>query len=148
MGTGLHVRRLSNCVSTYNSFRSSWHDGNIFLIFFFTTVLSHWDFSRGNFGLRCPEKPSRDRVALPNLRCMLVSVSRIHRTLTWTTRISSRGVRTHVRESSLKVDSGRKIPCRTGESNLHQGRAGPTPWQLSYIPVPLYYPVASTQRSK
>ena len=27
-------------------------------------------------------------------------------------------VRTHVRESALKVDSGRKILCRTGESNL------------------------------
>ena len=26
-------------------------------------------------------------------------------------------VRTHVRESALKVDSGRQIPCRTGESN-------------------------------
>ena len=27
-------------------------------------------------------------------------------------------VRTHVRESALKVDSGRKIPCSTGVSNL------------------------------
>ena len=41
---------------------------------------------------------------------------------------------THVRESALKVDSGRKIPCRTGESNLRQRRAGPTLYQLSYIP--------------
>ena len=31
-----------------------------------------------------------------------------------------------VRESALKVDSGRKIPCRTGESNLRQRRACPT----------------------
>ena len=43
------------------------------------------------------------------------------------------GVRTHVRESALKVDSGRKIPSRIGESNLNQRRAGPTLYQLSYI---------------
>ena len=40
------------------------------------------------------------------------------------------------RESALKVDSGRKILCRTGESNLFQRRAGPTLYQLSYIPTP------------
>ena len=40
-----------------------------------------------------------------------------------------------VRESALKVDSGRKIPCRTGESNLRQQRAGSTLYQLSYIPT-------------
>ena len=34
--------------------------------------------------------------------------------------IAHGGVQTHIRESALKVDSGRKIPCRTGESNLHQ----------------------------
>ena len=42
-------------------------------------------------------------------------------------------VRTHVRESALKVDSERKIPCRTGESNLRQRRDGPMLYQLSYI---------------
>ena len=41
-----------------------------------------------------------------------------------------------VRESALKIDSGRKIPLRTGESNLRQWRAGPTLYQLSYIPTP------------
>ena len=41
-----------------------------------------------------------------------------------------------VRQPALKVDSGRKIPCRTGESNLPQRRAGPTLYQLSYIPTP------------
>ena len=40
-----------------------------------------------------------------------------------------------VRESSLKVDSGRKIPCRTGESNLIWRRAGPMLDQLSYLPA-------------
>ena len=29
-----------------------------------------------------------------------------------------------VRESALKVDSGRKIPCHTGESKLHQRSDG------------------------
>ena len=38
-----------------------------------------------------------------------------------------------VRESALKVDSGRKIPRRTGESNLHQRRDGSTLYQLSYV---------------
>ena len=37
----------------------------------FTTVLSQWIFSNGKFGLLSPEKASCDRVALPNLRCML-----------------------------------------------------------------------------
>ena len=39
-----------------------------------------------------------------------------------------------VRESAVKVDSGRKVPCRDRESNLPQRRAGPTFCQLSYIP--------------
>ena len=39
------------------------------------------------------------------------------------------------RECALKADSGRKILCRTGESNLRQQRAGPTLYQLSYIPT-------------
>ena len=39
-----------------------------------------------------------------------------------------------VRESAIKVDSGRKIPRRTGESNLSWWRAGPTLCQPGYIP--------------
>ena len=39
------------------------------------------------------------------------------------------------RESAPKVDSGKKIPCRTGESNLPQRRAGPKLYQLSFIPT-------------
>ena len=41
------------------------------------------------------------------------------------------------RESALKVDSGKKIPCRTGESNLCQRRAGPMlkPAELHPIPI-------------
>ena len=54
----------------------------------FTIVLCHWDFSHGKKKGRFPrQKASCDRVALPNLRCMLgvFSVSIIHRNLTWTT---------------------------------------------------------------
>ena len=40
-----------------------------------------------------------------------------------------------VRESALKADSGSKIPCCNGGSNLPQRRAGPTLYQLSYIPA-------------
>ena len=43
----------------------------------------------------------------------------------------TRGCTYTVWESALKVDSGRKIPCRTGESNLRQRRACSTLYQLS-----------------
>ena len=39
------------------------------------------------------------------------------------------------RESALKVDSGRKIPCRTGGSNLLRKSAGPMLYHLSYTPA-------------
>ena len=48
----------------------------------------------------------------------------------------ARGCTDNVWESAHKFDSGRKISCRTGESNLPQRRAGPTLSQLSYIPAP------------
>ena len=47
----------------------------------------------------------------------------------------TRGCTDTVRESALKVHSGRKIPCRTGESNQPQRRAGPTLYRQSYIPT-------------
>ena len=37
----------------------------------------------------------------------------------------TRGCTDTLKETTLKVDSGRKIPCRTGESNLRQRRDGP-----------------------
>ena len=46
----------------------------------------------------------------------------------------TRGCTNTVRESILKVDSGRKIPRRTEESILRRRRAGPMLYQLSYIP--------------
>ena len=51
----------------------------------------------------------------------------------------TRGCRDTVEESALKVDSGRKIPCRTGESNLRRRCTGPTLYQLSYIPTLIWY---------
>ena len=49
----------------------------------------------------------------------------------------ARGCTDTVRESALKVDSGSKVVCRTGESKLRQRRAGPTLYQLNYIRVPV-----------
>ena len=40
-----------------------------------------------------------------------------------------------VRQSALKVDSGRKIPCRNGKSNPCRRRAGPMLYQLKYDPT-------------
>ena len=50
--------------------------------------------------------------------------------------IALRGCSNIMRESALKVDCGRKIPCLTRELNLCQRYAGPTFCQLSYIPTP------------
>ena len=49
----------------------------------------------------------------------------------------TRGCADTVKESALSVDSVRKIPCRTGESNLRWLRACPMLYQLSYIPIPI-----------
>ena len=51
--------------------------------------------------------------------------------------IAQEGCTDTIRESALKVDSGRKIPCHIGESNLPQRHAGPMLYQLSYIPTPV-----------
>ena len=48
----------------------------------------------------------------------------------------TRGCTDTVRETALRVDSGRKIPCCTRESNLCQQRAGPMLYQLNNIPIP------------
>ena len=44
---------------------------SFFFLFFFTTVLFQWDFFHGKFRLLSPGKASCNRVALPNLLCML-----------------------------------------------------------------------------
>ena len=77
----------------------------------------------------------QSRTTQPTVHTGCLSVSIIHQTLTWTagsltcTRmfmhaIAHGDVRIHVRESALKVDSGRKIPFHTWESNLCQRRGG------------------------
>ena len=58
----------------------------------------------------------------------------------------TRGCPDTVRESALKVDSGRKIPSRTGESNLCRQRAGPMLYQLRYIPTIIGYVFSSYER--
>ena len=117
-----------------------------FLILF-TTVLSQRDFSHGKFGLLSLGTASCDSHATqPTVHVGCLSVSIIHQTLTRTAgsltcaqilmcEIAHGGVRTHVRESALKVDSGRKIPCHTRESNLRQWCDGPMSNQLSHIPT-------------
>ena len=88
----------------------------------------------------------QSRTTQPAVHAGCFNVSTIHRTLTWTTEslacaqvlmhaIAHGVVRTHVRQSALTVDSWRKIPCRIGESNLRQRRAGQTLYHLSYIPT-------------
>ena len=56
----------------------------------------------------------------------------------------ARGCTDTVRESALIFNSGRKIPCRTGESNLRRRRAGPMLYQLSYIPTRVFHTETET----
>ena len=53
--------------------------------------------------------------------------------------VAKEGVQTHIQESALTVDSGRKIPCLTGELNPRQRRVGPLLYQLSYILAPVLH---------
>ena len=77
----------------------------------------------------------QSRATKPTVHAGCFSVSIIHQTLTKTTgsltcaqmlmhAIAHEGVRTHGRECALKLDSGKKILCCTGESNLRQRRDG------------------------
>ena len=85
----------------------------------FPTFCACWVF-------QCFHNPSNSDWTTGTLTCAQVLIHAI----------AHGGVWTHVRECALKVDSGRKIPCRTGKSNLRQRRDGPTLYQLSYIPTP------------
>ena len=81
-------------------------------------------------------------------------VSIIHRTLTRTTssltctqmlmHAIAHGDVTHVTESAPKVDPGRKIPCRTGESDLRQWRDSLMLYPLSFISPQLVSKVQNT----
>ena len=99
--------------------------------------------------------PWEIRVALPRGQCHATqptvhagcfSVSIAHRPLTRTTgSLTCEQILIHATAHgsvrtpyALKVDSGRKIPCRIEESNLRQRCASPMLCQLSYIPAPLF----------
>ena len=111
------------------------------------TICRMWIYPCCNSMLIALEWPQSSWLFLSLMLCAgYLCVSIIHQTLSWATgslscaqmlmhAIAHAGVRTHVRESSLKVDSGRKIPCRTRESNLRKWRAGPMLCELSYIPA-------------
>ena len=80
-----------------------------------------------------------------------LSVSILHRTLTWTTESSTcaktfnacdrtQGCADTERESALKVDSGQKKSLAALEKwKLRQRRAGPTLYELSYTPSPVVW---------
>ena len=110
-------------------------------IFFFFWQLYHpfWISPIANLvAFRGGSQPWQGHASQPTMHAGYFSVSIIYQTLTWTTGSllctqmltmhANRDVWTHARESALKVDFGRKIPCCTRESNLL--------YQLSYIPTP------------
>ena len=88
------------------------------------------------------------RATQPTVHAGYFSVSIFHRTLNMDYRSfnvrtdvnvcdCTRGCTDIVKESAPKVDSGRKIPCHTGESNLRQRRAGLMLYRVSYTPAQL-----------
>ena len=96
-----------------------------------------------------PGKPAATEPATqPTMHAGCFGVSIIHRTLDMDYRIfnvrtnvnacdfTHGGVRTHVRESALKVDFGRGTSFRSGESNVFQRRNGPMLHQWATSPSP------------
>ena len=90
-------------------------------VFAFYSYIDQMGFSHGKFGVSFPGESQlrQSRATQPTLHVGCFSTSIIHQTLTWTTgsltctqllmqAITQGGVQTHVRESALKVDSGRK----------------------------------------
>ena len=86
----------------------------------------------------------------PTVHAGCFSVSIIHQTLTWITgslmcaqmlmnAIAHRGVQTHVRESALKVDSGRKFHAAPGNRTCINSMMVQCSNQLSYIPTQFRY---------
>ena len=125
------------------------------LAFLFVIVLWHWDFSHGKFNLLSQGESQMRQSHYPiygacwMFECfhnpphsdMDYRIFNIYAHKCWCMQLHS-GVHTHLKrvytESWLwKLDSGRKIPCHTGESNLHQWDASLMLYQLSYIPSSL-----------
>ena len=111
--------------------------------------MSQLDFFQVKFELLSLRKASFDSLATQHMvHAGCFSMSIIHQTLMWTTGPLTyaqmlmradvhRGSIDTERESAVKFSSGRKIPCCTRESNLHQWHAGLALYQLNYIPAPL-----------
>ena len=124
-----------------------------FLLFFLTTVLSRGISPIGNSGCFPRGKPAATESRFPTFCACWVFQCFFHQTnsdmdygiFNVPTDVNActrtRGRTDTLIESALKVDSGRKIPCRTAESNLRQRRAGPTLYHLSYIPSPSASPL-------
>ena len=88
----------------------------------------------------------QSRATQPTVHAECFCVSLIHWALTWATgsltcahmlmhAIAHGGYRHSKRVCTDSWLWEKKIPCRPGESNLRQRRAGPTFYQLSYIPT-------------
>ena len=126
------------------------------LLLLLIAVLSQWDFSHGKFWLLSPGKAICDSHATqPMVHAWCLSVSIIYRTLAWTFNMCTDvntcdctwGYMDTVRETALKVDSGRKMPPCTRELNLCQWCASPMLYQLNYIPTPSFHVVGQRPSS-
>ena len=118
-----------------------------FTFYFFTAVLSEWDFSHRIRGCLPQGKPAATESRYPTYGACWVfecfhnpsNSDMDYRIFNVRTDVNAcdcaRECTDTVRESALKVDRGRKIPCRTGESNLRRRRVGPMLYQPSYIPT-------------
>ena len=114
------------------------------------SVVSHRDCPMGNSGCFPQEKPAATELCYPTYSAHWVFMC-FHNLPNSGMDCRSFNMRTNVnacdcehkcidttRESALKVDCQRKIPCHTGESNLHQQCAGLMLYQLRDIPIPTY----------
>ena len=129
----------------WRQFFGQYHgSGKVWIVFYISTLKEHCSIGispMGNSGRFPPGKSQlrQSRATQPQLHAGCFSVSIIHRTLTRTTgSLTCAQMLMHaiahgrwtdtIEESVLKVDSRgeKKIPCRTGESNLRQRRADPT----------------------
>ena len=113
-------------------------------------MLFKWDFSRGEIRVASPRgKPAATESGYPTYGACWMFLC-LHNPpnsdmdygiFNVRTDVNAcdcaRGCTNTIRESALKDNSGRKIPGRTGESNLRQHHSGPMLYQLSYIPVPI-----------
>ena len=116
-----------------------WFSDITFTSFFFTfyNCIVPMDFSHGKFGLLFPGESQlrQSRATQPTVHtgCLIIhnplNSDMDYGIFNVRTDVNAcdcaRGCTDTVREPVLKVDSRRKITCRTGESNLRRRRAGP-----------------------